>query len=255
MLLAIFNIFILLFDSQFKIMISILDSQKSGYFHKLIEVFFEEVPMYFLAIIFNAFETIYSPSLRPYFNLTSLLYLISSLVLLKLPDWETELRKNNSINLTKKLKYKSIILIVTQALCIINEGLLYFLLVTNMAQESYFLFYFSLEFLFRLVYAQIPKKIFFEFIFLKYTLFLLSVLFIAYRDSMGMPIITAIIFVLNGLTNHMVFKSFEKDKEANRFEHLVEIIVFGVVSLGMVVYSRRPERCLKDFIFFCSIRI
>lgn len=155
--------------------------------------------------------------------------------------------------ITRDNPLQALILYLTKTICTITDIMVYFFLVTKMSEQSSLIIYFSFDFLFKAIEIDIPNSLFYIFVVAKFAL-LLSTIVSAILFFYGHYVLLLIVFFVNGLTNQIVYKKFEKEFE-NKQKSLNEFLIYCVVLWAVVWYAKGKDTSFEDFMFFSSVRL
>lgn len=159
----------------------------------------------------------------------------------------------NKLIQSKPYNYK-MALYITKIVNTSLDTLIYFFLMSELREQSYLVMYFSVNFLFKMVDVKITPPFFVRFMCAKYFVSLLAAFSIFYFNVFGNYLFLTGIFLLNGLTNEIVYKGFEKCC-GKREVVLAEFAIFGFVSCFVLYFGQKPDESFEDFIFFSSVRL
>lgn len=209
--------------------------------NRILLMIFEALPVYFSALVMTYVEHL--NSFKPYFNLCILFYMFTGLVqcfLLLKKEKKLEMIKEES-------EGKYMPLFILSILCRTNEIFLYLVLTARTENISTVVFYFSIDFLFRLLPVKLPKNILCYF--LKISLTTLTFYCIIDQDFFHIYL-SLILFVINGFSNQMVYNA----STNNVMEQAAEdFCVFGVFAVFLPFFAKKYS--LKDFIFFNDLKL
>ncbi|TBU05964.1 hypothetical protein CWI36_0542p0010, partial [Hamiltosporidium magnivora] len=160
----------------------------------------------------------------------------------------------NNLSIPGSNTFMAFLLLVGKTICTMNDTLIYFFLITDMSEESYLLVYFSVEFLLKTIQIQV-RRWFYHFMVFKCVVALLCLYFVVYRNILQMYFFTFFLFIINGVTNQMMYYTFNRKVEGCVGEHICDLLVFFVVSTVELYFHRKGGKSFKDFIFFTTIRL
>ncbi|KRH91808.1 putative transporter, partial [Pseudoloma neurophilia] len=132
-------------------------------------------------------------------------------------------------------------------LCRANEIFLFLVLSSQTDTMAFIVFYFSFDFIFRLLPVKLPENTAFKI--LKFFIIISTFYVMIYQDVLHIYI-TFMIFLANGFTNQMVYNSIENTLMERTIENF---IVFLLYSTFYPYFAKKY--CLKDFIFFNELKL
>lgn len=210
-------------------------------FHnRILLMIFEGLPVYFAAL-YMTYAEIYN-SFKPYFYLCILLYLSTGIVQI------FNLKDNKKIKVIedceeKKLRSISFLSVICRA----NEIFLYLVLTARTENISTVVFYFSIDFMFRLCPFKLPNNIF---CYLIKFLITVSTFYFIIDQSLIHIYFSLLIFLINGFSNQMVYNSVQNTLMEQTVENF---LVFTVFSIFLPFFAKKY--CLKDFVFFNDVKL
>lgn len=208
--------------------------------NRILLIIFEGLPVYFSAAYMSYVDSY--KTFKPYFYVCSALYLATGSIEI------INLRENGKIEIIedpREKKVKSISLL--SVFCRVNEIFLYLVLISKTENVTFVVFYFSIDFIFRLFPLKLPKNLIFKI--MKIVITISTFYFIINQDMLHIYI-AVIIFLANGFTNQMVYNTVNNTLMEKTVENF---LVFLIFSVFMVFFARKY--CLRDFIFFNDVKL
>lgn len=152
-----------------------------------------------------------------------------------------------------KKHHQAFTLFIIKILCTITDIVLYFFLVTKMPEQNFLIMYFSFDFLFKAIDISLPDIFFYYFVAVKILLLIITALS-AVLFFYGHYIFLLLVFVINGLTNQIVYKRFDRFFE-RRVKNCGDLLVFTTVLWNVMWYAKHRKGNFEDFMFFSSVRL
>lgn len=225
--------------------------------NKLLYIFIEEMPNYLFALFFTYTEKIFLKSYKPYFDLASIFYFISALIL-----YNISMKGITRYNAPKTNRSTFFIedpstsqirtLFFSKIFCTITDILIYFFLMSQMRAQSYLVFYYSIEFLFKLINVGIPRRYFNFFVGAKIAVTAFTFICVTFLSVYVHYLFLIVLFLVNGVSNQVIYG--EYGKVCGKFDKS-NIVIFMVVSCFVMWYGQKPDESFEDFIFFSSVRL
>lgn len=269
--LLIMNSLIALADSYMYYLLDNIYYTKKHRFSKsiVLSIFIEEAPNYLFALLFNLIEMLFFKSCKPYLDLTCIFFTIIGLLLYNLEKNTTDFKilkenisqkliipqRNSSVLYPNKKSFNTYFLMITKIICTSSDTLIYFFLMSEMREQNFLVVYFSIEFLFKVLTLMPQQKYMWNFLLFKLFLMALTTFSVLVINLFGHYILIICLFVLNGLTNRMVYHCFDSAAITEKQELYCQLYIFGLVSCMVMWYGQKPDESFEDFIFFSSVRL
>lgn len=215
---------------------------ESVFYHRVLLMVFEEAPVYLSALFMTYITGV--KSFQPYYHLCILLYVVAGaiqcVILLRKERMVVSVHEN-------KPSKRNVPLFVLCLLCKTNEIFLFLVLTARTENISTVVFYFSIDFLFRLLPFKMPNNVF---AYLSKVL-IVALTFYCIIDQQFFHIyLSLVLFFANGFSNQMVYNAVDNTLME---QSLGDFIVFMLVSVFLPFFAKKYS--LRDFIFFNAVRL
>ncbi|KAM0687157.1 hypothetical protein COBT_001609, partial [Conglomerata obtusa] len=112
---------------------------------------------------------------------------------------------------------------------------------SEMREQNFLVVYFSVEFLFKVLTLMPQQKYMLNFLMFKLFLMALTTFSVLVINLFGHYILIICLFVLNGLTNRMVYHCFDSAAITEKQELYCQLYIFGLVSCMVMWYGQKPD--------------
>ncbi|ELQ75107.1 putative transporter [Trachipleistophora hominis] len=215
---------------------------ESVFYNRIVLMVFEEVPVYLSALFMT--YTVRVNSFQPYYHLCILLYIVAGAMQCVILLRKEKVLESVHEHVAAK---RNVPLFVLCVLCKTNEIFLFLVLTARTENISTVVFYFSIDFLFRLLPFKMPKNA---------LVYLLKVLIVAITfyciiDQQFFHVyLSLFLFLANGFSNQMVYNAVSNSLMG---QSVSDSIVFMLFSVFLPFFAKKYS--LRDFIFFNAVRL
>lgn len=244
------------FFTHERILNTINEKNFNSFKNRITKIIKEEIPTYCLAYYISVYK---KKGFKPYFLLVSFVFLTNTLIIglynLNFNETQPKTKPEQKI---PKIKPKIIIttIFILKVLGEFNETYLYSSLAGKLKENGHLIYFFSVQFLFKLGYRKIENCNLLKFTVIKILLYISSLLVGSSLCLLNRRLLSLILFTINGVTNQIVFATFDYLIDDNFLINLGELLIFLLITSYVLFYKLiHNNDSLEDIIFMSNVRL